>query len=147
MTDEVLVLRKLTLLREHIGRVRRRRPSTLEAFAADIDLQDATAMSLMVAIQEALDIALHIAADEGWGVPASYAGGFDLLAKHGLIDNGLAGELARVAAVRNRIAHGYATVDLERLYREIPSGVDTLERFGHAVAQFADTDAKSRENQ
>jgi len=136
MTDALLVLRKLTLLREHARRVRRRRPGTSAAFKADVDLQDALALSLLVAIQEALDIALHIAADEGWGVPASYAEGFELLARHGVLDQEQAAALGRMAALRNRIAHGYAAVDLERLWSEIPAGLQTLEDYGAAIAGF-----------
>jgi predicted nucleotidyltransferase len=72
VTDAALVLRKLGTLRDHVERVRRRRPATPGASGADVDLQDALAMSVLVAAQEAVDIALHIAADERWGVPSSY---------------------------------------------------------------------------
>ena len=71
MTDAALVLNKLSTLRDHVERVRRRRPATPEMLREDVDLQDALAMSLLVAIQEAADIAFHISTDEGWGIPAS----------------------------------------------------------------------------
>lgn len=137
MTDAVLILRKLTLMREHIARVRRRRPAELAAFVADVDVQDALWMSLLVAIQESLDMALHIAADEGWGVAGSYAESFELLATHGVVSVEHARELARTTALRNRLAHGYASVDLERLWGEIPAGLDALERFAAIVARLA----------
>lgn len=134
MIDQILVLRKLTILREHISRVRRRRPDDVETFRGDTDLQDAMALSLLVAIQEALDIAMHVCADEGWGIPSSYAESFELLARNGLIDAALAGELGRVTAVRNRIAHGYATVDVDRIHAEVPAGLAALDRFSAAIA-------------
>lgn len=136
MTDEILVLRKLTILREHVSRVRRRRPDDVESFRDDTDVQDAMSLSLLVAIQEALDIAMHVCADEGWGIPASYAESFDILAQHDAINSPLAAELARVTAVRNRIAHGYATVDVERLHAEVPAGLDALDRFAAAIARY-----------
>lgn len=64
MTDALLILKKLAMLREHAARVRRRRPVTREAFEADIDLQDALALSFLVSVQEANDIALHLSAAE-----------------------------------------------------------------------------------
>ena len=73
MTDKAVVFRKLTSLREHVTRMRRRRPQDFESFRIDTDRQDAIGMSLLVAVQDALDIALHMASDEGWGVAASYA--------------------------------------------------------------------------
>jgi uncharacterized protein YutE (UPF0331/DUF86 family) len=139
MTEPILVLRKLTILREHVDRLRRRRPSTVEAFRADLELQDAAALSLLVSIQEALDISLHIAADEGWGLPSSYAEAFQLIAQHGVIPGELAGDLGRLAALRNRIAHGYGSLDQDRIWSEIPAGLEQLERFVAAVAAFADT--------
>ncbi len=136
MTDPVLVLRKVSLMREHVGRVRRRRPRSAEALRADVDLQDAIAMSLFVAIQDAVDVAMHIAADEGWGVPSSYADAFDILARHGVLADEHARALGKTVAVRNRIAHGYASLDVEKLWTEIPAGLDALERYAIAVARF-----------
>lgn len=136
MTDAEIVLAKLGVLREHVSRARRRRPERLEALRADVDVQDALSMSLMVAVQEAVDVAFHIAADEKWGVPATYAESFDLLATRGVLSAELGRRLASAAALRNRIAHGCASVDLDRLWRELPGGLDALEEFATAIAAF-----------
>lgn len=54
-----------------------------------------------------------------------------------LIDTPLADELARTVAVRHRLAHGYATVDLDRLWTELPAGLGALDRYAAAIAKFA----------
>ena len=136
MTDPGLVLHKLGVLREHVERVRRRRPASAELLRTEVDRQDALAMSLLVAVQEAIDVAFHIVADEGWGVPSSYAESFELLARHALIDPRLADDLARIVAVRHRLAHGYASIDAGRLWSELPAGLDTLDRYARAIAHF-----------
>ena len=136
MTDPVLVLRKLATLREHLERVRRRRPVSVEALRTDVDLQDALAMSLLVAVQEAIDVAFHLLADEGWGTPDSYAEGFAMLARRGVIDVALSDALARVVSVRKRLAHGYATLDVDRLWAEVPAGLEALDRYASAIARF-----------
>jgi hypothetical protein len=41
VTDAALVLSKLSTLREHVDRVRRRRPASAEVLRRDVDLQDA----------------------------------------------------------------------------------------------------------
>ena len=138
MTDREVVLRKLTTLLEHVARMRRRRAGELAAWRSDVDLQDALAMSLLVAIQHALDIALHIASDEGWGVPASYAESFGLLSSHGVIPAPLAGALANLASLRNRLAHGYATVDADRIWAELPGGLASLDAFSAAISAHLD---------
>ena len=124
MTDRLIILKKLAMLREHAARIRRRHPPTREAFESNVDVQDAIALSFLVAVQEANDIALHLAADEGWGLPSSYAEAFDLLARNHIVTPEHARELAAVAAVRNRIAHGYASIDPGRLWAELPAGLE-----------------------
>jgi uncharacterized protein YutE (UPF0331/DUF86 family) len=111
MTDAEIVLRKLAAAREHVARARRRRPEAVDVLLADDELQDELCMSLLVAIQESIDIAFHIAADEGWGVHASNAEAFELLARNGVMTAELAREMGNAASLRNRIVHGYATVD------------------------------------
>jgi uncharacterized protein YutE (UPF0331/DUF86 family) len=69
-------------------------------------------------------------------VPGSYAEAFEILAKHGVLSPEHARELGGIAAVRNRIAHGYASVDPGRLWAELPAGLDALERYVDAIARL-----------
>jgi uncharacterized protein YutE (UPF0331/DUF86 family) len=135
MTDPAIVLRKLSALREHAARLERRRPATAEALGTDIEVQDALSMNLLVSVQAALDIALHIASDEGFGVPATYAESFRTLADHGVIDDQTARQLAGMAALRSRIAHGYASVDFARIWGELPAGIAGFKAFQLAIAR------------
>jgi len=139
MTDPAIVLRKLTSLREHAERLRRRRPASAEMLRRDVDLQDALSMSLLVAVQAALDIAMHIASDEGFGVPATYAESFSMLAGHGVIDEDTSRRLGAMVALRNRIAHGYASVDFERIWNELPGGFEALTGFASSVVRHLDS--------
>lgn len=136
MTSAQLVARKLATLTEYALRARTRRPASSEALAADLERQDALAMALLVAIQEAVDIAFHIVADERWGTPRSYAEGFEMLATRGVIRPELAVALTRGTGLRNRLAHGYASVDVTRLWAELPDGLDALDEFATAIAAF-----------
>ena len=134
MTNTQLVARKLSTLAEYCARARRRRPDDFQVLAGNAELQDALGMALLVAIQEAIDMAFHVCTDERWGAPSSYAESFDLLARHGVITDDLAGAMVRATGLRNRLAHGYASVDLSRLWTAVPEGLDALEAFGQSVA-------------
>ena len=141
VTDTTLVLRKLTTLLVHVSRVERRRPDTLEPFQNDTDRQDALALSLVVALQEAVDVSLHMAADEGWGIASSYTESFELLAAHGVLSLELSAKLGSVAALRNRLAHGYGgawglRAALARISRR-RVGVAKLRRRGRRVHRAA----------
>ncbi len=50
------------------------------------------------------------------------------LSQRGVIDGALVDALSRLVALRNRIAHGYATLDVERLWAQVPAGLEALER-------------------
>jgi uncharacterized protein YutE (UPF0331/DUF86 family) len=134
VTDREVLFRKLTSLREHVARMRRRRPDDVDVWRRDLDRQDALGMSLVVAVQDALDIALHLASGEGWGVPVSYAASFRLLSDHGVVETDLAAALAAMAALRDRFAHGYATVDMDKIWSELPAGLAALDAFAAVIA-------------
>jgi uncharacterized protein YutE (UPF0331/DUF86 family) len=140
MIDGGLILYKLQRLREQVETVRERRPEAPEDLATDLVLRDAMALAFLVAVQECVDIAYHLAAEQGWGVPDSHAAAFDLLAAHGVLDAELAATLTGVARVRNRIAHGYATVDHARMWTELPAGLSGLELFVTRVAAWLPND-------
>jgi hypothetical protein len=70
----------------------------------------------------------------GWGLPASYAEAFELLGTHGVVSPDVAASLARMAALRNRLAHGYASVEMSRIWHELPTGFAALETFAGSVA-------------
>jgi uncharacterized protein YutE (UPF0331/DUF86 family) len=136
MTDAEVVLRKLSVLEDHLRRARRRRPASADDLVADQDLQDALAMSLLVCIQEAADIAFHIAVDEGLGLPGSNAEAFEALARNGIITPDLARAMGSAVGLRNRLAHGYATLDIPRLWAELPAGLDAIDRYVRAIGEL-----------
>jgi uncharacterized protein YutE (UPF0331/DUF86 family) len=136
VTDPALVARKLAFLELHLGRLSERRPPSPEALDADPLVQDAISMSLLVVVQEAMDIALHIASDEGWELAASYRDAFMVLTRHGVIEPDLAARLGGASHLRNRIAHGYASLDIARLWSDLPAGVADFRRFSTAIASF-----------
>jgi len=136
MTNAALVARKLAVLDDHLQRLRRRRPESLAALQADQLVQDAMAMSVLVVVQEAMDIALHIASDEGWELASTFREAFGILANHGVIDPALALSLAGTANLRNRIAHGYASIDVARVWNELPGGIAAFDAFAAAIAAF-----------
>jgi uncharacterized protein YutE (UPF0331/DUF86 family) len=76
-------------------------------------------------------------ADEGWGGPDDAGSAFDLLADRGVIDRETATALRAAAGLRNRIAHGYALLDYERVHREAGAGFAPLRRFLAAIAAAA----------
>ena len=109
----------------------------LDAFLGDVKSRDLATFYLFLAIQEAIDLGAHWIADAGWTPPDDTASVFDVLAGRGVIDQPLADPLRSAAGLRNRIAHGYASVDHRRLHAESQDGLRSLRQFFAAIASAA----------
>jgi len=98
---------------------------------------DLASFYLMLAIQEAIDLAAHWLAAEAWEPPDTASGAFELLARRGAVPGDLAAALTGAAGLRNLIAHRYAGLDHDRVVAEAPAGIDALRRFLLLAAERA----------
>lgn len=138
MVRRDLVARKVARASAWLADTRRLIDRPVEPFLADAEGRDLTAFYLLLAIQECIDLAAHWVADAGWTPPDDAASTFDTLAARGVLSTDLAARLRASAGLRNRIAHGYASLDYARLHREATAGVSDLEQFLALVVSAAD---------
>jgi uncharacterized protein YutE (UPF0331/DUF86 family) len=108
-----------------------------EAFIANVKERDLALFYLFLAIQESVDLAAHWVADAGWGPPDDAGSTFDVLAERGAIDVPTAETLRQATGLRNRIAHGYAMLDYQRVRTEALAGMPAIRAFLQAVAREA----------
>lgn len=109
----------------------------LETFKSDPKERDVSLFYLFLCIQECIDLAAHWVADEGWAEPDDAGSAFDVLADRGVIDRDIATTLRAAAGLRNRIAHGYALLDYDRVHREAQEGIPALRKFLVAITEAA----------
>ncbi|HYN22824.1 MAG TPA: DUF86 domain-containing protein [Thermoanaerobaculia bacterium] len=108
-----------------------------EEVLRDAKSRDLATFYLFLTIQESIDLAAHWVSDAGWDVPDDAGATFDLLADRGALEQEMAGALRGAVGLRNRIAHGYATVDHLRILNEHKSGAEILRRFLAIVSSEA----------
>lgn len=135
MADERIVLERLAAVGRHCSRARTSL-GELEGFVVDEVRQDLPAFHFLKASQVAQDLTTHLVADRGLAVPATVRDQYLVLSREGLLPAPLATELARVAQVRNRIAHAYTSLDPRRFWAEAPAGLAHLEQFASLVAKL-----------
>lgn len=131
--DELLI-KKLLASRVRIAKLRSALPVVAEDVLKDERLEAYISFGLFLLIQDAVDLAAHLIAARGLGVPSSQRESFEILVQAGLIGRELAAEMGQIAALRNRIAHSYGEVDPVRVVREAPTGLSIVERFLDEVA-------------
>jgi len=101
----------------------------LEELLGDVKRRDLASFYIFLAIQECIDLAAHWIADAGWDAPDDSASLFDILADRKIIDRELATNLRGAVGLRNRIAHGYSSVDHSRVLNEFLQGASALRSF------------------
>lgn len=106
---------------------------SVDALAADHDVQDILCLNLERAVQVCVDIAAHIVSDSECEVPGSMGAGFDALRDQGAISAALAARMRRAVGFRNISVHAYETLDWAIVYAIATERLGDFLEFGRAV--------------
>jgi len=133
-----LVRDKIRRLRETVAALRDALPSSPLGLSHR-DALDLVSFRVYLGLQEAIDLASHVIADEGWGPAPSLRDHFTILGSHKVLEPELAMALAGGVKVRNLIGHAYADVDPAKLHEAATELVDVLDAFCAGVLRYAET--------
>ena len=137
MMDRQLFAEKLDSLERHLARVEEKLPKASAAFKPLTDEADAVMFHLWLAVQTTLDLAMSMCAQLHLGTPADYGDSFVLLRDAGYLPVALANRLIKAAGFRNAVAHAYARLDMQRVYRAAKDGPKDLRAFFLAMGKAA----------
>ncbi len=132
MVDRDLVLAKVEILERCLARIdhaRHRSDSALEP----LDVQDITVVNLQRAVQAMIDLAAHVVAREGLGVPDSLAASFRLLEQASIIDPDLSLRMRRMTGFRNVVVHEYRRLDPAILEAIVRNHLGDLRAFAKQI--------------
>jgi uncharacterized protein YutE (UPF0331/DUF86 family) len=132
LVDPEAIRRRLRQIDQRVGWLREIQAQGREAFRGSVALQAQAERHLQLAIQAAIDIALHLLAEESGEAPEDYGAAFERLGRRGTVDADLAGRLRLAAGLRNVLVHGYLDVDPDRVWAHL-DGLDDLAAFARAV--------------
>lgn len=125
MVDAEVLRLRLRELDRRIVALREARAAGRERFLSDPQLQAAVERHLQLALRSAIDAAAHVVAEDFPESPSTYREVFELLRRHGVLDEALASRLGRAAGLRNLLVHGYLELDPERVWASL-DGLDDL---------------------
>jgi uncharacterized protein YutE (UPF0331/DUF86 family) len=132
MVDRDLVLAKVDTLERSLARIdSARRRTGLEA----LDRQDIIVLNLQRAVQSMLDLAAHVVAREGLGVPDELAASFGLLRRAGILDDDLADRMRRMTGFRNIAVHEYRRLDPDVIESIVRDRLGDLRAFAKVVLE------------
>jgi len=132
MPDRDMILAKVASIQRSLGRIRTVTsldPESLE----NVDTKDIFLLNLQRGIQAALDLAAHVVASEGLGLPERARESFSLLKNAGIIDGETASKMEKMTGFRNIAVHDYQSLDPEILKSILVHRLKDLEDFYSAI--------------
>lgn len=107
------------------------------AYLADVATQAQVERHLQLALQAAIDVALHLAADTPGRAVEGYGDAFVALGESGALPVDLAGRMRTAAGLRNVLVHGYVDVEPTLVWASL-DGLGDLRDFALAVDRSLD---------
>lgn len=132
-----IILNKVQSIQRRIRRAREEHSEAGANFSEDFTRQDAAVLNITRACEQAIDLANHLIKTRRLGVPAASGDSFELLAREGLIDSGLAARLKKMVGFRNIAVHEYQELKIAIVEAIIGSGLDDLAVFSERLGRLA----------
>jgi len=133
--DPEVVRLHLAALREALANLRRHASRTAGELRANADLRWTVERGLQLCVQNALDVATHLAAASGLDSP-DYATAIDRLAELSVLPAEFASRLRPIAGFRNVLVHGYLQVDLDIVELVLKERLHDLETFAGSIETY-----------
>lgn len=141
MVDERRLTRLIERASGAVSELEERAARDRRRLRTDKDQLAATKYWFAVAIEACFTIAHHLCASEGYGPPDSNADAVIRIARHEVIDDGLAQRVAEAVKFRNLLVHQYADVDDDRTVGHLDD-VGDLQAFVTQVARWLEIEAQ-----
>jgi len=100
-----------------------------------ITKQDSIVLNLQRACEACIDLAMHIVSERRLGVPQHSRDAFELLQRHGIINQEIADRLKAMVGFRNIAVHDYQSLRIEILQSILDKRLHDFEEFLKAVAK------------
>ena len=132
MPDRDVVLAKVAAIQKCLRRIKD--VTGLDSDRLDeIDAQEIFVLNLQRAIQSAIDLATHIIASKGLGIPDTIRGNFVLLERAKIITRPLSKKMQSMVGFRNIAIHDYQALDVDILKAILSKNLKDIEQFYTAV--------------
>jgi len=135
LVDPDVVRRRLREIDRRLEALDAIRAEGGEAFQQSRGLQAQVERHMQLAIQAAIDIAVHIVSEDSALTPEDYGSTFLILARIGVVDESLAKRLRSAAGLRNILVHAYLDVDPQMMWANMEH-LEDLRRFAAAIQKY-----------
>jgi len=128
MVDRDVAFAKISSVQRYLKRIRditQLNPESLN----DLDVQEIMTLNLQRAVQSSIDLASHIVADKGLGLPQELRENFDILQKNNILPEELTLRLRKMVGFRNIAVHEYESINPDILKSILKKNLKDFEEF------------------
>jgi len=137
LIDPDFIKRRINELKEALRYIEKILEEDEEKFVTDFKSRFTLRHLILMIVESAASIAMHILAEKFSERAESYGEAFKKLSYHGVIGPSTALEMASLTRLRNLIVHRYWLVDDIRIYRESKgSGISIIKKFIEEVEEY-----------
>ncbi|NLL52162.1 MAG: DUF86 domain-containing protein [Peptococcaceae bacterium] len=132
--DKDVLLNKTAIIERCIKRINEEYnndPSSLN----NITKQDSIILNIQRACEASIDLAMHVIAEKGLGIPQYSRDAFDMLASEHIIEKDLANILKAMVGFRNIAVHNYQELKLSVVKQIIEHNLKDLLHFSRVLIQ------------
>jgi uncharacterized protein YutE (UPF0331/DUF86 family) len=131
LVDPEVVRRRLREIDRRVAALREIAAVDLDEFLRRSDIQAQAERHLQVGIQAAIDVALHLLAEDTATTPESYGAAFVEVGQRQVIPEALAERLRAAAGLRNVLVHAYVEVNARTVWQHLSELEDLVHFAGH----------------
>ena len=135
MVDRDVVFAKIGIIQRCLKRILQ--STALDPAALDdFDKQDIFVLNLQRAVQATIDLAAHVTASEGLGLPQELKDNFRFLKEQGIISTELTVKMEKMIGFRNIAVHEYQEIDPDILKVILTKNLKDIEDFYVAIVKY-----------
>ena len=136
LVDRLLIGRKLARMDTYLSQIREFSKISGNEYQKNWKTQRIVERTLQILVEECIDIANHIIADEGLRLPAGYADTFQVLMENRIINKKLSATMEKMAKFRNVIIHQYEKIDPGIVVAILHKNLADFERYKKAIIKY-----------
>lgn len=135
MQMKELILKKIELMKKYVSFLRSVQNISLEELGRDYELKCAVERNFHLALECIIDIGEIVISNLDLEKPETYRDVIRILAKHSILERGLAKKLEKAIGFRNILVHGYADVDIKKLHAFLKK-LEDFDEFAKQIVKF-----------
>jgi len=136
LVDKLLIGRKLARMDTYLSQIREFSKISGKEYDKNWKTQRIVERTLQILVEECIDIANHIIADEDLRLPVGYADAFQVLMENRIIKKKLSATMEKMAKFRNVIIHQYEKIDPRIVLAILHKKLADFDRYKKAIIQY-----------